>query len=624
VAAYLQSVGAVEGPKPQSPASRAAIAAIREDISRRERQPVGVLESLAPVAEGFADASTFGLAGLLTDFLASGNPRNINREAFRARRDVRRQAREDMPLRENIPLAVAGGVANPVGTFLGPAKAGAGLFRIGARGAAEGALQGGAQMLGENIGTTDGVAGPVAAGMVVGGLLGGAAAPIAARVARGRATMAPEQVAAARRLQAAQEADAGLGFVEPQLPTGPGMPRAMEIDRAGPTVIANARAATRSVPGREAIRPAFEARAAEMPQALTEGTEDAVAVGNRLRAERAAQAEADYGAAIEATKGRPVDSPFIEEFITTTRPGRVAWEEVQAARPSVVLGVGDPARALPVVDEVPVPDGEAVHEMSRWLRARAKADPGQVFPDGVGAIEAGNALRLLEKTQDALPEPFRMANENYARLSRPIDALALGRSRWSANPSVSKKADARAIENVRTKMAGMEPGERAMVRLGKSYDLATRAREGTLTPSKAVPKLDTPASTLAWEAALSGSPLPKRLRAWNEVLGTQGKVLSGAGPSLDSGLLGVVDQITAGTSLLGKAATAWRVLRGQLSASAKTRIGKEDAAFMRLLTDEGDATKRLIASLSAKDRAVVEAARTASRKAGRVGGLLTQ
>ena len=369
---------------------------------------------------------------------------------------------------------------------------------------------------------------------------------------------------------------------------------------------------------------------AEMPNALTGDAPDAITLGNQLRADRDAQASVDFPAAVEDGKGIPIDSPFLNKLLMT-RAGRVAWAEIQAARPGMVLASGDPARALPVVtrttpdgpvDEV-FPDAEAVHEMTRWLRERSKTGKGQVPPDGVGSHEAGIALGLLEQTRNELPPLHRVAVDNYARNSEPISALEMGRGRWAVNPSPGKKADRMAVANVRSRMAKMSPEAQDMVRTGKQFDLATRVNEGKLTPAKAVKQLNRPNSTLAQEMDISGSPLPARLRAWNDVAERQSSVLPAKVPISRTGVLGIVDEVVGGTSLLGKTATAWRILRGRLSEAARDRIGKEDAAYMRLMTSDGE-TEKVIRALAPRDQKMVRAAQQAAAMAGKQGGLLAQ
>ena len=541
--------------RPKSANMRAVGAAIREDVNRRERQPVGVLENLANLSEMVSDASTFGLSGLALDTfnsrLAMGD--DASWERFRARRDARQVNREAMQGSDQLGAGIAGGLMNPSSAFLGPARAGAGALRIMGKGLLEGALQGGAQVAGENVGATNDPAtgsslgGRVGAGMAVGGLFGGAIAPFAAHIAGGASRMDPVAEAAARRAAEAARTDRALGHTVPVLPTGPGMPRPMDIDRVGPESIAQARGATRNTRGWEATRAPFEARMAEMPNALTGDAPDAITLGNQLRADRDAQASVDFPAAVEDGKGIPIDSPFLNKLLMT-RAGRVAWAEIQAARPGMVLASGDPARALPVVtrttpdgpvDEV-FPDAEAVHEMTRWLRERSKTGKGQVPPDGVGSHEAGIALGLLEQTRNELPPLHRVAVDNYARNSEPISALEMGRGRWAVNPSPGKKADRMAVANVRSRMAKMSPEAQDMVRTGKQFDLATRVNEGKLTPAKAVKQLNRPNSTLAQEMDISGSPLPARLRAWNDVAERQSSVLPAKVPISRTGVLGIV------------------------------------------------------------------------------------
>lgn len=646
---YLASIGAQEvTPDGPSERERAARARARQAQNEEERK---ALNTASTSFVNLLDAGTFGLAGLATDALSPGS--------FRANRDARRTIYESIPAGERAALGLAGGLANPMNRvpFLGTGATT--TARTIGRGAVTGATMGAAQGVGENVGTTDGATRP-ALEMAAGGLLlGGALAPLASRVARvgpgrffdpltqhlpgggaAKTRMASEAIedAVVGRAAAASRADARMGDARMR---GRGdAAGGMDIDTAGPTMLAHARGATGTVPGREAFRGPFEARERGLLADLTTGRPNAPAIENELRAARKAQATADYDAAVEATKGQPIESPSLDRF-KQSPTGRAVWQEVQRQREDFLAGTNDPSRALPEVtrrtDPAPmvegletfgargyeetqrVPDAEAIHLMTRWLRDRSKTAPGQVFPDGVSAEAAGNALTLLERAKEELPLPFRLANERYATASREIDAIQLGRTPWRSNPKPGKRS--KPLEDVLGRMAGMTPEELALLRQGKQFDLASRVDNARLSPRKATEAMARPQSDLAQELAVAGGELPARLRAADDILERQRAVLPSGLLSLEPGGGGVVTQAAENMrpSLFWTAQKYVRDVLGQGAEQTLAKRGAEDAAFARLLTGPPGTTKRAIAKHTVRGRKGAAAARGAAAVAGRAG-----
>lgn len=608
---------------------RAARKRAREATNEAERK---ALNTASASFVNFLDAGTFGVAGLATDALSPGS--------FRANRDARQAIYNSMPLKERLALGIAGGIANPM-KVPGLGQGGS-LFKVAGRGVVQGGAQGGAQGYGENVGTTSGALLPTAVGAAGGAVAGGLLAPIAAKLASRLFPIDPAQAAAAARAATAVDADKAIGYEVPVLPTGRGMPDPMAIDEVGPTMLAQARGATGTVPGREAFRAPFEAREKSMPRLLTGDVPDAVRMGEQMRTARKVQADADYGAAIEATKGQPIETPMLDALLETPT-GRAAWKAVQMDRPDLVLGVGDANRALPRVPVAPpgrgsllqgyeptvaqpeppvtervVPDAEAIHELTRHLTQWAKGEKGQVFPDGVSAKAAGNALMLLERAKDELPLPFRIANENYRAASVEIDALEMGRTPWRVNPKPGKRSLPMAV--VERQVAAMPPDVADLVRAGKRFDVAARVNEGTLTPAKAVEKMDRPSGSLAREMRVAGGPLPGRLRAWDAVFKRQGEVLPASGPRLEppaGGLLGRMAE-TAGPTKERTIVNAVRSMFGRSAEKALIRRGMEDAEFAKLLTGKPGDVEKAIAYLAKRDKGMAFAARAAAKSGGNV------
>lgn len=179
VEAYVRSLGGVEArPAGPSERERMARARAREATNEAERTSRSRLDEVGAVAESFADASTFGLAGLATDAIDAA----LSGRTFRANRDARQMSREAMSGYDRTLSGVAGALANPVGAVFRPAQAGTGIVKAGLLGAREGAVQGAMTAFGENAGTTRGAADATVRGAVGGALLGGAV-PAAVRLA---------------------------------------------------------------------------------------------------------------------------------------------------------------------------------------------------------------------------------------------------------------------------------------------------------------------------------------------------------------------------------------------------------------------------------------------------------
>lgn len=145
-------------------------------------------------AQTAVDAATFGLEGLVEDAITS----HFNPERFRETRDLRAENKRAVAEVPSMPVVLPGGsmvpvdiataarvggtLLNPVGRFIKPVKAGAGIIKTALNMGAEGGLQAGAQAAGENIGTSEDPTGlrhaaPAAAtgfgtGTVIGGMQG--------------------------------------------------------------------------------------------------------------------------------------------------------------------------------------------------------------------------------------------------------------------------------------------------------------------------------------------------------------------------------------------------------------------------------------------------------------------
>ena len=171
------------------------------------------------------------------------------------------------------------------------------------------------------------------------------------------AKLTPAQRDAIKRAGTANALDVKLGAAPAApLPTAPaleGQPMAMGLDIAGPNMLAQAKGAARTPGGRTAFEAPFAAREEAAVPAITSGTEDAMATLQRMRQSRAATADINKGAALEATKGQPIEiTPEMQEIFDTPTGRRVVNAAMRSRR-------NMPMRPLPEVEvQVPIPSGE--------------------------------------------------------------------------------------------------------------------------------------------------------------------------------------------------------------------------------------------------------------------------
>jgi hypothetical protein len=248
----------------------AARSVIAEDSTRDPERKRDINDAIGAVAQTALDAMTFGGAGILEDALTKGS--------FRENRDMRAANKAALPARVAIPAAMVGGILNPVGSVLGPAKLGAGALKAALRGLGEGAIQAGAAGVGENIGTT---ADPFGlkhggAGVMFGapfGAVGGAVGRSRALSRARTAGFANETESASRRASAALDAD--KSYTVPVLPRGPGAPKATALDVSGPTMQREANKAAQSIPGRQVFVTKFTERDAQRAKSIEEAFDHA-------------------------------------------------------------------------------------------------------------------------------------------------------------------------------------------------------------------------------------------------------------------------------------------------------------------------------------------------------------
>lgn len=450
----------------------AARSVLSEDSSRDPERKRDINDAIGAVAQTALDAMTFGGAGLLEDALTKGS--------FRENRDMRAANKAALPARVAIPAAMVGGILNPVGSVLGPAKLGAGALRAAIRGLGEGAIQAGASGVGENIGTT---ADPFGlkhggAGVMFGapfGAVGGAVGRSRALSRARTAGFANETESASRRASAALDAD--KSYTVPVLPRGPGAPKATTLDVSGPTMQREANKAAQSIPGRQAFVTKFTERDAQRAKSIEEafdhatGTtaKDADAFARDLadieRARDAANAsqkaqydqlvanlKRSHSQAVAAAKVKPKptttsealdvlrqesggDIPDAVDVLRSVKEGRSA----QAARDYPAAIAATKGRPAPLTKEAEAflksPTGQAAWKAVQRNRGDVvAADPSRAFPEVTvissdlppgftrEQVEKIPALREALTKQEAVPDA-----EAWHEIKRYVqDAAKLG------------------------------------------------------------------------------------------------------------------------------------------------------------------------------------------------------
>lgn len=376
-----------------------------------------VNDTIGAVAQEILQGATFGLEGLVEDALSRGS--------FRENRDARAANRAALPAYLSIPAGVTGALINPVGSLLGPAKAGAGVLRTLGKGALEGAAQAGITGTAENVGTTADPTGLKSGAMyaAVGAPLGAAGAVYGRRLANSRAASAGFD-APKRRLGEAVDAD--MAYEVPVFPKGPGAPKPRAFDVAGPTVRAEAKEAARSIPGREAIRKPFEQFEADVPKRIGEGFDAATGTTAKDADDLAREI-----ASLEAARAQAntTQAAIYDDVIAQLKEAhRVAVEEAKrTALP----------KALNVLEEESggkIPD--AVETLGQLKDARSEL-AGHNYPNAIEATK-GQPVEMTPEAEAFLKTPTGQAAWQFAQRAR-ADIVPSDPSR--ALPNVRKLSD---------------------------------------------------------------------------------------------------------------------------------------------------------------------------------------
>lgn len=300
----------------------------------------------------------------------------------------------------------------------------------------------------------------------------------------------------------------------------------LALDQAGPNVAGLAEGiANRPGPGRAIIQNTVEGRMKQMRPALTNELEQGTGVPADARmglsedaiAERSRVAHEMYGAAREATRGQPVDSPTFDAIkktpagqaayawakaqmanrqqklptVTETKLPDLLQQMVDEAKPGDRAGMIEKFGHTDAAEQVEreVPDPETLHYMKQHLAKTARLGV-QDGAQGLVSTGAQGALGLWDQIRSELPDVFRQADETFAEHSRRIDAMDAGRNiyRTPLNPAgPARRAIPRSLDGVESKMAKATPEEQGAFQQGAATAAHGRLQSasfGTKSPGR--------------------------------------------------------------------------------------------------------------------------------------------
>lgn len=362
---------------------------------------------------------------------------------------------------------------------------------------------------------------------------------------------------AASELAERMEMDANAGHVAPEM--HPDVPE-IALDRAGPNVMGLAKNVVRTPgEGRTRLAGTVQERSAGMRGAVDEALErrtgHPAATGiSELEAKltaRQQEAKQLYGAAVEATGGRAVQSPSLDAIMRTpTGADAFAWAKAQMgdrmqSLPRAAKAVGEAVDdgfersdvenvLAPEVIET-LPDPEVLHLMKRYLKQMAKVG-ARTPAEGKAAAEAQSALNLFNKVRTEFPPEWRKADDAYAAASRLIDVMNQGRNalRTRLNPTgTPQRAVRESLPAVEAKRAAMPAEEAAAHQTGAAHAVSSgwQSRgQSTQSPGRffnASPERERQVA-LAFPDKPTADDFRRLITSWDEVQGRAQTLLGGS------------------------------------------------------------------------------------------------
>lgn len=263
----------------------------------------------------------------------------------------------------------------------------------------------------------------------------------------------------------------------------------------------------------------------------------------QMIAEQSAEAKQLFGAAREATRGQPMQSPTLDQ-IRQTPAGQFAekWALAQKANRNSPLATvpgkeivpaemsaaewataqeRSRARGMPVPsfgrgpDET-VPDPETVHYMKQMLGkiARMGMNDGA---QGTMATQAQGAVQQWGAIRNEMPEVWQQADAAFAKKARTIDAFNTGRNimRTQSNPAgTARQGVSKSLDAVEQAHAAATPEEQQALRAGAQSAVTEYFRSGKSQTAFAR-QLQDPASEMSRRIVLAtgDEQAPQRLAA---------------------------------------------------------------------------------------------------------------
>lgn len=257
--------------------------------------------------------------------------------------------------------------------------------------------------------------------------------------------------------------------------------------------------------------------------------------------EQSAEAKQLFGAAREATRGQPMQSPTLDQ-IRQTPVGQFAekWALAQKANRNSPLatvpgreivpaemsaaewaGVQERSRvrgmSVPSFGRSPdetVPDPETVHYMKQMLAkvARMGMNDGA---QGTMATQAQGALQQWGAIRQEMPDVWQQADAAFAKKARMIDAFNTGRNimRTQTNPAgTARQGVAKSLDAVELAHAEATPEEQHALRAGAQSAITEYFRGGGSQTGFAR-QLQDPASAMSRRVVLAtgDEQAPQRL-----------------------------------------------------------------------------------------------------------------
>jgi len=437
------------------------------------------------------------------------------------------------------------------------------------------------------------------------------------------ASLGPQGEASSLVAQRAAQ-DQAAGFVPKDMQGVPLMP----LNRAGPNVENLATGVVHGPPGPGGtiLRSALDRQSARMRPSVQGAIADATGVAPRpgmqplrdLIRQQSEEADKLYSAARAATEGQAVKSPTLDAVMQTPVGKQAyAWAVAQKANrmspmptanavsPDLqrLMDMGVPeSKAASVLGadaytQEALPDPETLHYMKQYLANVAKLGVRD-GAEGKLATQAQGAVSVWGMIRGELPQPWRVADEAFARKSKLVGLMNEGRNvfRTQVNPAGRPRA---AIQNSldafgsRVASADAEGQQAARTGIGmaaqqRAEKLGTSVKSpGRLFGGENAQRMD-----LAFDDPEKAAQFQRLVGAWDQIQGQNQRILgnSATGGRVAEQAARAPDKATAGffrELVHGNFGRAVGAIGGEAaSAAEKAHRVAVDEAIAHILTSQ--------------------------------------